>query len=199
MIYNKRYIKEVFAMPPKIKITKEEIIRAGLDIVRREGESALNARSIAAVLGCSTQPVFSNYASMEELRRAVMVAAAERYSQYIVREVSAGTYPAYKASGIAYIRFAKEEKNLFKLLYMRDRGNREEPYETQMYGQMEGFVRDYTGLETDRAKLFHLEMWTFVHGIATMMATGYLQLDMDLVSKMLTDAYQGLRKQYGME
>ena len=32
-----------------------------------------------------------------------------------------GKYPPYKASGIAYIQFAKEEKELFKLLFMRDR------------------------------------------------------------------------------
>ena len=63
-------------MPPKVKITKNEIVQAGLDIVRHEGEDSLNARGIAAVLGCSTQPIFSNYASMEELRRAVIAAAA---------------------------------------------------------------------------------------------------------------------------
>jgi hypothetical protein len=44
-----------------------------------------------------------------------------------------------------------------------------------------------------------MEMWVYVHGIATMLATGFLDLDWDLVSKMITDAYQGLRKQYGLE
>ena len=39
----------------------------------------------------------------------------------------------------------------------------------------------------------------YVHGIATMFATGFVDLDWELVSKMLTDSYQGLRKQYGME
>jgi len=49
------------------------------------------------------------------------------------------------------------------------------------------------------AKLFHLEMWAFVHGIAAMMATGFLDLDRELVSRMLTDAYQGLRLRFGKE
>lgn len=186
-------------MPPKIRITKEEILQAGIEIVRREGETGLNARNLAAVLGCSTQPIFSNYATMEDLRRAVMAAAAALYSQYIEREISSGAYPAYKASGIAYIRFAKEEKNLFRLLYMRNRDNREETFETKMYGEMEVFVRDYTGLPQDRARLFHLEMWTFVHGLATMTATGYLQLDMELVSLMITDAYLGIKHRFEEE
>ena len=70
---------------------------------------------------------------------------------------------------------------------------------TETGDQMEAMVRGNTGLDDSDAKLFHLEMWAYVHGIAAMFATGYLDLDWDLVSKMLTDAYQGLRKQYGME
>jgi hypothetical protein len=42
-------------------------------------------------------------------------------------------------------------------------------------------------------------MWAYVHGIATMFATGFLDLDRELVSKILTDAFLGLKKQYGME
>ena len=47
--------------------------------------------------------------------------------------------------------------------------------------------------------LFHLEMWVMVHGIAVMLATGYLDLDEDTVSRMLTDAYQGLKKRFEKE
>ena len=55
-------------MPPKIKITKEEIVDTALNLVREAGEQALNARSIAAKLKCSTQPVFSNFETMEDRR-----------------------------------------------------------------------------------------------------------------------------------
>ena len=51
----------------------------------------------------------------------------------------------------------------------------------------------------DKMKLFHLEMWVYVHGIATMFATGFLDLEWDLISKMMSDCYQGLKKQYGLE
>ena len=59
-------------MPPKIKVTKEDIVAAALDIVRRSGAEAINARTVAAALQCSTQPVFSNFATMEDLRLAVV-------------------------------------------------------------------------------------------------------------------------------
>ncbi len=186
-------------MPPKIKITKEDIIHAAVNVVRSHGAQALNARTLASVLSCSTQPIFSNFATMEELKIAVVKQANDLYQSYINREIEVGEFPAYKAGGMAYIRFAKEEKELFKLLYMRDRSEETIPAEPVEDDRMESIVRENTGLDSSTAKLFHLEMWAYVHGIATMFATGFLNLEWELVGKMLTDAYQGLRKQYGTE
>lgn len=185
-------------MPPKVKITKEEIVDAAVELVRKNGDQAINARTIASMLGCSTQPVFSNFATMMELRLATVAKAEALYQQYMETEMASGQYPAYKASGMAYIRFAKEEKALFKLLYMRDRSEETSP-ETKLNEEMESVVQQNTGLTGENVKLFHLEMWAFVHGIATMFTTGFVDLPWELVSKMLTDCYQGLRKQYGME
>ncbi len=186
-------------MPPKVKTTKEDIINAAVSIVRKDGASALNARTIATFLNCSTQPVFSNFATMDELRLAVVQKADDMCQQYMKREVENGQFPIYKANGMAYIRFAKEEKELFKLLYMRDRSNESYTLESGVDSKMEKIVHNNTGLGEKDSRLFHLEMWAYVHGIATMFATGFLDLDWGLVSKMLTDSYQGLRKQYEME
>lgn len=186
-------------MPPKIKITKEDIISATLDIVRSSGAQGMNARTVAAALNCSTQPVFSNFATMEQLHIAVAQQAMELYEEYIRNEIAKGEFPAYKASGMAYIRFAKEERELFKLLYMCDRSGAPLPEGSSVDSQMESLVRENIGLDDRDAKLFHLEMWAYVHGIATMFATGYLNLDWELVSQMLSDAYWGMRKQYTME
>ena len=108
-------------MPPKAKVTKEDIINAAVDIVRNSGAQAINARAVALVLNCSTQPVFSNFATMDELRFAVLEKADVLCQEYMRREEESGKFPAYKANGMAYIRFAKEEKELFKLLFMSER------------------------------------------------------------------------------
>lgn len=186
-------------MPPKVRVTKEDIVNAAVDIVRNSGAQAINARTVASVLNCSTQPVFSNFATMDKLRHAVVEKADAICGAYIQREIESGKFPAYKASGMAYIRFAREEKELFKLLYMRDRRNEIIPESSELGDKMEAFVQSNTGLGKADAKLFHLEMWTYVHGIAAMVATGFIDLDFELISRMLTDAYQGMRKQYKME
>lgn len=186
-------------MPPKVKVTKEDIVNAAVEIVRQNGADAINARTVAAALNCSTQPIFSNFATMEELSMAVVERADVLCNEYIKREIDSGKYPAYKSSGMAYIRFAKEERELFKLLYMRDRKGEVIPEDGGLTNEMETMVKDNTGLNGLEVKLFHLEMWAYVHGIATMFATGFLNLEWELVSKMITDAYQGLYKQYKME
>ena len=186
-------------MPPKVKVTKEDIVLAAMEIVRREGVAAINARTIAAQLGCSTQPIFSNFAKREELKAAVIAQAEALCNQYLQTEVESGKYPVYKASGMAYIRFAKEESALFRLLFMRDRGGETEGGADHLFTRMVTVVQGNTGLNFTDAQVFHLEMWAYVHGIATMMATGFFLPDWELVSRMLSDAYLGMRKHYGME
>lgn len=183
-------------MPPKVKVTKDAIVDMAVEIVRTQGPETLNARNVASALNCSTQPVFSNFATMEELRYTVLLKADALYKEYMRREVESGKYPTYKASGMAYIRFAKEESQLFRLLYMRDRSADLRDIESSRDHSMEQLVQSNTGLTPTESKLFHLEMWAYVHGIATMFATGFLDIEWELVSQMLTDAYQGLRKQY---
>ena len=41
-----------------------------------------------------------------------------------------------------------------------------------------------------------MELWLYVHGIATMIATNYLEWDIEFIDKALTDAYQGLKNRY---
>ena len=186
-------------MPPKVKITKESIVKVAIDMVRSQGTSALNARSLAQALGCSTQPIFSNFDSMDDLKGAVVKEAERIYQAYSDTLVSQSEFPTYKASGMAYIRFAKEERELFCLLYMRNRSDEVIPEETDLGNQMNTLVQNNTGLCKDVAKLFHLEMWAYVHGIATMIATGYLDLDEALISDMLTHAFQGLKHAFSAD
>lgn len=183
-------------MPPKVKVTKEDIIAAAIELVRESGIDAVNARAIAKKLDCSTQPIFSNYASMEDLKAEVMLAANEIYQQYIEQGMKDPAYPPYKASGMSYIRFAKEENQLFKLLFMRDRSNEEIKEERESLEGLLQIIAANTGLSMDEAYMFHLEMWIFVHGIATMIATEYLEWEWDMISRMMTDSYEGMKARF---
>lgn len=182
-------------MPPKIKVTKENIIETALMLVRSSGEASVNARSVAVALNCSTQPVFSNFESMEVLQKAVIKAAYDKYYAYLRAEAESGKYPEYKSYGMAYVRFAMEEKELFKLLFMRDR-SREDMSPTGDFDEAVEMIMKYNDVTRDKAMLMHLECWSCVHGIATMIATSFLTLDLELVSNIITDIYQGIRQRH---
>ena len=185
-------------MPPKVKVTKERIAECAFELVRKNGIEELNARSMAEMLECSTQPIFSNYESMAELRKDVIKKAYELMIVYREREISSGEFPSYKASGIAYIRFAKEEKMLFKLLFMSGSAEVDDCDIAKIdWNSTVERVSGYAGVAESRAELFHLEMWMFVHGVASMLATGNLDLEMNVVSDMLSDVYLGLKARYG--
>ena len=182
-------------MPPKCRFTREEIIQAALDLTAEKGVGALTARGLAQRLGSSAKPIFGLFANMEEVQQEVVKAANLRYQEYLRQDMSAGRYPPYKASGMAYIRFAREQKELFKLLFMRDRTHEEKAAGEELEALL-SLIRQNMGLSREEAYRFHMEMWIYVHGIATMIATAYLEWDLDFISAALTDAYQGLRLRF---
>ena len=185
-------------MPPKAKITAEEIIKGAMELVREHGEKALNARALAEHLGCSTQPIFSNFGSMDKIRELMIEYASIVYDKCTHEIIKSQKYPVYKCSGMAYITMAKKEKELFKLLYMRDRSYEPATLSMSIEPVVEQ-IQKATGLSYEKAELFHLEMWTVVHGIATMIATNYLDWDMEMASDVLTDVYQGLLVRFGVK
>ena len=183
-------------MPPKVKFTREQIITAALNVTRKNGIVGLTARGLAAELGSSAKPIFGLFQNMEEVQKEVIVAANTLYQSYISRGMTEGKYPPYKASGMAYIRFAKEERELFRLLFMRDRSNEKIEENKEEIKPLMQLIQQNLGISEDDAYLFHLEMWLYVHGIATMIATSYLDWDDEFISRVITDAYMGLKYRY---
>lgn len=187
-------------MPPKAKFSREEVIAAAVALVREKGMEALTARGLGERLGSSARPIFTVFDSMEQVQGEVLQFGISRYQALVDEEMARGEYPPYKASGMAYITFAREEKELFKLLFMRSRSGEEQEKDEGDIVPIIEMIRKNTGLKEAQARLFHLEMWAFVHGLAVMAATDYCMLDRDLISRMVTDIYQGIKSRfYGRE
>ncbi|MEG0240034.1 TetR/AcrR family transcriptional regulator [Anaerorhabdus sp.] len=182
-------------MPRKFMFTKEEVIEAALALSRDKGISAVTARAIGEKLGSSSKPIFSLFENMDEVVHEVLEASNKVYQSYLEQEMTKGNYPPYKASGMGYIRFAKEEKELFKILFMRDRSNEIMDNNNEIMPLIK-LIQKNLGLSEDEATLFHSEMWFYVHGIATTIATSYLEWNEEIISKILTDGYEGLKCRY---
>ena len=183
-------------MPPKFKFTREQIIAAALEVTRKNGLAGSTARKLAAELGSSAKPIFGLFQNMEEVQSEVIDAANTIYQSCIQNSLKSSEYTPYKASGMAYIRFAQEEKELFKLLFMRDRTGERIEENREEIRPILNIIMKNLGLTEEEAYLFHIELWLFVHGFATMIATNYLEWDVDFIDKAITDAYEGLKYRY---
>lgn len=180
-------------MPPKYRFTRSEIVDAALSIVRSDGVDGVTARSVAAKLHASPKVIFGLFSGMEELHAEVLRAAYQLYRSYLEQDMAKGEYPPYKASGMSYIRFAMEEKELFRLLFMRDRSREDQQDSAEDLQPLIRLLQQSTGLSEEKARLFHLELWIYVHGIATTLVTSYADWDIPVISQTLTDVYQGLK------
>lgn len=180
-------------MPPKFLFKREEVVSAAINVIRKNGAGGLTARSLAAELGCSVKPIFGLFKNMDELKLECIKAADKIYIDSINNAATTKDKP-YKAMGMAYIRFAKEEKELFKLLFMRDRSSEKlnTAEDEKRAAEYVRIISAATGLNEQDAYLLHIESWIYVHGVATMIATNYLDWDSQFISDSLTDCYTGL-------
>ena len=198
IIYNRRYAtivayyKGVDSMPPIPKYTKEEITLIAFNMVKEKGYDMLTARDLAKKLGTSTRPIFTAFENMDALKKEIIYKSAELFKKYKKDEIEKKEHPEYKATGMAYIRFAKEEKNLFKLLFMRDRTNEKDINELSISDEV-GMITQNLAISNEEAINFHIKMWVMMHGFATMLATGYLDLDFETISKITTSVYNAIK------
>lgn len=177
-------------MPPKIKTSKQQIADTAFELVQKEGICSLSAKNLAKKLGCSTQPLFWWYENMDEIKDVTLKRAYTLFTDYLSEKIDGVN--AYKAIGINYIRFASEQKELFKALFMS--GNKREDTLSVIYGIP--FILEalnaQTSLDEKDAKTVLKEMWLFAHGIATMVATDTAKFDRNDIDSMLTDTFKGL-------
>lgn len=178
-------------MPTK-KIQKSEIITAALEILKTEDLASLTARRLAEMLDCSVQPIYINFASMDDLERTALTEIKALYYEYMNQ--GAQHPQPYKGMGLAYIRFARDYPNYFKLLFMSETGLSPETFIEQdnagdsilKYGMA------MSGLDLAEQKKLHLKVWIFTHGLATLVATGTIELGDAEVESLLTDSVLAL-------
>lgn len=183
-------------MPPKAKYTKVQIIDEAYKIVREKGESALSARTLAKALGISTGPIFALFNSIADIRNEVVKRAKALYADYI-NEGLKQEIP-FKGAGLKYVQFAKDEPELFHLLFMQGNGTQTVTHFLPAYDDNTPMVLEMVEktyhLENEKAKHIYNHMSVYTHGFAVLFAQGINIFTMDDVSRMMTEMFTALLK-----
>lgn len=102
-------------MPPRVRYAAHQILDAALSLTQGQGIGAVTARSVAAALGCSTGPIFTHFASMDDLLERLMEQIMARFMARLDREPADDPLVA---AGLGWLGFAREEPQLYAAIFL---------------------------------------------------------------------------------
>lgn len=175
-------------MPPKKRIFKEDILEASIRVIKKQSASALTVRNIAAELQCSTQPIYSEFKNLDCLKKELYKYASEKYLRF--------RFSNYKELAIAFLNFAKKEKELFKFLYLRRRDSGEKLPDDINYTITVELLSKNLEMDPQRAKDMHHWMQYYCYTMGVMIATDYRDLTAEEISCELTELYSIMLRHY---
>lgn len=175
-------------MPRNALLTKEAVTAAGLAIVRREGQNALTARALSRELGCSLSPIFTVFKDMDEIQVSVKKAAEDYFADFMkdVNEFE----PAFKEFGLRLVRFAKQDGNLFDMLFL-SRGSRSDIAGQIAQRSLMDIQQNYD-LNDSQASMIFKQMWPVATGIASLCVHRPMAFSEEETGQILSNHFSGM-------
>ena len=186
-------------MPPTVRFTRDAVLHAACQLMRREGMEALNARAIAKELGGSTQPIFRLFTNMEDLHRELILYVARQFQAHAEADMAQSDSP-YIQLCTTYLLYGRDEPELFKLLFMRDRVSEGQYSDQTNFDLVFNIIKKETPLDDETALRFFERTWLFIHGLAVCIATKYIPCqDERYLISMVKEAYNAAGKMMNLE
>lgn len=186
-------------MPPTVRFTRDAVLHAACQLMRREGMEALNARAIAKELGGSTQPIFRLFTNMEDLHRELILYVARQFQAHAEADMAQSDSP-YIQLCTTYLLYGRDEPELFKLLFMRDRVSEGQYSDQTNFDLVFNSIKKETPLDDETALRFFERTWLFIHGLAVCIATKYIPCqDERYLISMVKEAYNAAVKMMNLE
>lgn len=184
-------------MAPRQKITKEMILEAGFELAKKNGIESVNSRNVAKELSCSTQPVFSHFPTMEELRKAVFDYACSICVNEILANKSKEDFLSLSTRW--YLNLVRNEKNLYKLIYFSSSFEHNSVIDTMLKFESSDHIisklqADHS-LSEEQCRDILLRTFSLLHGFGSLIAFNDLKTSDDeiavLIKKTVVDMVQG--------
>ena len=165
-------------MPRQVRISKERILEAALGILIRDGFCAVNIKSVANELSCSTQPIAWQFKKMENMREA-LAQEAVAYANQKLSPLSVNAIEAFWQLGKSYIDLAFDTPNLFRFLYMGEsqqylRGGLGSILTDKVNAALIERLAKQLGASEEQAGEVFQRMVLYTHGIVSLVVAGVL-------------------------
>jgi len=164
-------------MPRRTVFSREEIVQAAFELVDENGRGRLTARGVADRMSASTAPVYSNFRSMNDLARAVMLRSRDILQEYAT---APHTEHVFLNMGIGIIKFARDHRHLFREMFLETAEYKDILTELrasllEVMGRDE--MLDALALPQKEELLFKMSVITY--GIAAQVCVGLMELESD--------------------
>ena len=187
-------------MPPKQKITREEILQAAYELTLEKGCSSLSSRNVANAAGCSVQPVFTNFPSMDCLRREVYTYACQKCAEEVLDHSDESDMPTVLT--LWMLDLAQHRPNLFEFLYLSDLSTyhirSEEMLSLDNHRTMIRLISESYGLSWEDSVDLLIRSCIFLMGIGTIICVDKVDISQDLALKLMRttveDFVNGVRR-----
>ena len=164
------------------------ILDKSFDMFMSEGMEGVNARSVAKALNCSTQPIFSYFEGMDDLKSALEERAKDAFQSTVAAVANEGM----QGVCTAYVRFAAQQPRLFAHLFMQiSHENVGEPMSKELRGRITALAAQSESLADEQAQTLCSSVWVYAHGLAAASAVGLLQLDEEQVASRIARQLEG--------
>lgn len=164
-------------MPKKAIYSREKILSFAYKILVERGLQDISARNLAKEMNSSTIPIYSFFSSMDEVKDELLKIAKDKFMQYIKEDY---TDLALLNVGMGVVLFAREEKELFRSIFLRSTTYNElieeilEDFKVIIKNE---FAKDkrFRELNEERADWLLNKGWVYAQGLATLTCTGYIK------------------------
>lgn len=182
-------------MARKIKFTQEQILEKTKEFINEKGIEKMNARDLCKYIGCSTQPLFKNFESMEGLKRSLKKYLHDYYDEFIKKIVKEDDY--LFTISYAYALFSYKESNIFKALFMSDlagtRTLEEVLNSPQNIDTIKSIPSKY-GLTKKQAEKLYIDVRFYTHGLSCQIACKSIQVDEKEIKKLINNIIKNLKE-----
>lgn len=181
-------------MSKSVTITKDMILATAFDIAREKGLDGISNRELAKKLNCSIRPIYYQFQNVDKLYKEIYIEIEKYFYKFLMDNMN-DEMPKYKQVGINYIKFAKEEKELFKILFMSkiDLGlNDFIAKDMEDFKELSKLIKISTNLNDEDIESFHIKMWIFSHGLATLVASSTINISDEQLKQLLSLEFQAL-------
>jgi len=182
---------------------KEEFLKIAFDVIAKEDIDKLTLKVLADATGTTRTAIYKHFKSKDDLIEKIIEVGFEQFDNIIspiLREQQTPLIDRFYMSGKLYIEFAKENPNLYRLLFgkkyahSRDEIMSIKDDDCSGFGALKLAVEEghESGiLKRESSYKQTIIIWSSLHGLASLIIDGFMDVE-DIYEELYNDLFETL-------